>query len=433
MTCQGGAKASGWQRRQVNFGKTVSASLHVKSGALREVHKILRRRGLKRLSGWYPLCNPVQVKNAKQDWLIRLAFLLLGLGVGRMFIPAGARFATSEFREHDSAANSQSPGVLRPLGESKAEKAAPVATPLISRLDAKFELSLREPNPRKRITSFLNALDDMSAEEAPALKDLIAKLDLEGMQFPQEWNAFIRRWGEVDGAAAADYALSRAGELWVESGLREIFAGWAASDSAGSSNWLNAHGDDPNFDAALAGIVSGVAEKDPAEATRIALASTPEGEREVSSKLMEQLAEATVRQGQTSGMVAWFETLPGEGGLDSARRDAFPHVWSRLRHAGLEEAAAWLSTQADKPWRGDQQYSETMTAMAQKDPAAAVRWAASLPPSPVGGDWPGLNSAVGSWMAQNGTEVAAYVEAQPDTPFGQSVRQAYAAFTGRPQ
>ena len=70
--------------------------------------------------------------------------------------------------------------------------------------------------------------------------------------------------------------------------------------------------------------------------------------------------------------------------------------------------------------------------MAQKDPVAALDWAGSLPPSPVDGRWPGVNSTLRNWIAQDSAAAAAYANNQPATPFGDYVRQAHASALNSP-
>jgi hypothetical protein len=298
-----------------------------------------------------------------------------------------------------------------------------------ARVRQQFESFMRDRNQRRRLTGFLTGLETLTAEEAPVLRELISELDREGLHFPLEWPAFINRWGELDGPAATAYALKCSSDSWVENGMKDILDGWASKDAKAAAAWLNSNSESPYFEAALKGIVSGLAGKDPAAATRAALASLPAGNSQLASGLMEQIAEAVVRSGKNPALLAWYDTLPAHGAAESIKRSAFPHVWFRLQHADLGQAANWLAAEADKPWRDDLQYSQTTTALAKNDPAAALNWAGTLPPSPTDGRWPGVNSSLRLWLEQDPAAATAYVNQQPDTPFGKYVRESWSRTT----
>lgn len=370
------------------------------------------------------------MKTVSREWLLRSVFLVAGFAAGgAIFHSSGSKAPGAlDAASHSSAGGSNAVAANQ---ENPRGRKTPPPNPAPAHQDSKesvkvrFEAVMRLPNPRRRFGAFLRQLDSLTAAEAPALQQLIHDLNREGLQFPAEWEAFIQRWGELDGAAAADHALGKTGERWAGGGLRTILSGWASKDPAAAAAWLNAHGDNPHFDLALEGMISGMAETDPVAATQVALASLPEGNRPMASSLMEQLAESVVRSGKNPAMLEWFDALPTDTNGIGIKNAAFGHVWWRLQTASLDEAAAWLASNAAQPWRNDRQYGETTAIMAQKDPAAALDWAGSLPPSPVDGRWPGVNTTLRDWNARDPAAAAAYVNAQPTTPYGDYVRQAH--------
>ena len=378
------------------------------------------------------------MKTASREWLIRSAWLVTGFGAGwGVFHLSGSGTSSAPTTASPSAFSGPVPVAsarTNPENRPPASVAggAPTAGDSQGTVRARFEAALRLPKPRRRLGAFLRQLDSLTAAEAPAVQQLIHDLNREGLQLPEEWEAFIHRWGELDGGAAAQHALSKSGEPWVGRGLMTIMSGWASKDPAAAAAWLNAHGDNPHFDQAMQGIVSGMAETDPAAATQVALSSLPEGNRPMASSLMEQLAESVVRTGKNPAMLEWFEALPVDANGIGIKNAAFGHVWWRLQAASLDDAATWLASNADKPWRNDRQYGETTAIMAQKDPVAALDWAGSLPPSPVDGRWPGVNSTLRNWIAQDAAAAAAYANSQPATPFGDYVRQAHASALNPP-
>ncbi len=377
------------------------------------------------------------MKTASREWLIRCSLLLAGFAAGWAVFQSSAPGSDPATAAVGRAPVGGTPftgtgPANTPNQKSRQASGPAAATSGNGSVRERFEAGMRLPNPRRRLTAFLRQLDTLTAAEAPALQQLIHDLNREGLQLPAEWQAFIERWGELDGAAAAAHALTKTGERWVGSGLRTILSGWASQDPAAAAAWLNAHGDNPYFDQALEGMITGMAETDPLAATQVALSSLPEGNRPMASSLMEQLAETVVRSGKNPAMLEWFEELPVDANGIGIKNAAFGHVWWRLQAASLDEAAAWLTTNASQPWRNDRQYGETTAIMAQKDPVAALDWAGSLPPSPVDGRWPGVNSTLRDWHARDPAAATAYVEAQPATPFGDYVRQSHAGALNPP-
>lgn len=359
--------------------------------------------------------------NTVREWLLRGAILCSGVALGWFMAsskkPEGTTSTTSR---QPAIKTAMEPGADTAKGDQKNGEASLSAGERVTR---RFETALRSPDRRRRLGAFLTGLDHLTAEEAPELLALIARLNREGVQLAEEWPAFVRRWGEVDGAAAAAHALERHGEPWVQSGLRDIFAGWATVDREAAAQWLNANGGIPEFDAALSGLIGGLAEKDTAAATAAAVASLSKESLGAAGKAMELLADAVVRKGATGELTTWYQTLPHTDNQTSLRHMAFGHVWWRLKQSDMSLAQEWLTAEADKPWRGDRQYAETTITLAEKNPAAALSWAGSLPPSPVSKDWPGATAAYSRWLLKDPQTATAWLTAQPDSPFRDTLRR----------
>lgn len=378
------------------------------------------------------------MKPASREWLIRTKLLMSGLVAGwALFSPQGG----NSLQVHNGGghlpgqANSNFPQASAKVSTGARlpdATSGPTTTASGGNVRERFESGMRLANPRRRLRAFLRQLETLTAVEAPELRQLIYDLNREGLQLPDEWEAFIQRWGELDGQAAAEHALSKAGEVWVPGGLRIILTGWAARDPAGAADWLNNHADSPFFDTALQGIISGVAETDPAAATRTALASLPEGNRDLAGQLMEQLADAVVRTGKNPALLEWFDNLPDQVNGTAVKNAAFGHVWWRLQTADIHSAASWLADKANEPWRNDRQYGETTHMLARNDPAAALDWAGSLPPSSVDGRWPGVNTTLRDWLAKDPAAASAYINSRPATAFGDYVRTSHANLLNPP-
>jgi hypothetical protein len=279
---------------------------------------------------------------------------------------------------------------------------------------ARTALSLANPARRKR--AFFAFLDSMTAAQAPGVERLIFELNRQGIDLNEEWYAFIERWGEVDPAAALALMKTKrdAGEFegMIQSSEARIFAGWSSVDPGAASQWLDSGPDGETKEALWATLIDGLAGKDLAAATALAVErTTPESRGHKGA--MERLAEQAVRQGGVEGMHAWFASLP-----EASRRDASSHVHWRNMQASMEIGAAWLAEQATSPWRKDHSIRELAGIWSSRDPAAATRWTASLPPGEPGPDaYPGLRNSIATWTAKNPEEVSAWLVAQQDQPF----------------
>ena len=286
----------------------------------------------------------------------------------------------------------------------------------------RFGPAMLQAVPSRRKAAFAEALKDMKPDDGVALIELFHRLDRQGMTFPDEWEAFWIRWGEVGGAKAAEYASKHAALPWTDFAMWRAFEGWAASAPKEAADWISSNGDSPRFDDAFLGYVKGRGPSDLEGVTRMIKDSVPLG-HPMTGRFMEALAEVAVRQGQVSGMKRWFDGLPSEGGDASMKKAAFSHVWWRLKHADPAMAREFLAEHASQPWRSDQQYAETVSSMGRTDAAAALDWAKSLPPSPKDGRWPGVSSVFRNWQVSKPNEANAWLSAQPESPFVGFLRQ----------
>ena len=307
-----------------------------------------------------------------------------------------------------SDATSEDPG---DLGNS-----ATVDRKTYDRVVRKFGTAMLQPASRVRTHAFFTALSNLQADEIPALMRLFRRLNQQGLSYPEEWNALWVRAGEINGGKAVEYLLGNSNAQWAEGSIKNAFQGWASTDAKGPIDWLTTHEDSPFYEQAFIGYINGYSERDLDASTKMVKESMP-ATHPLASKAMETLAEAAVRHGQLRGMQEWFDSLPNEGGQQSFKFSAFMHVWWRTYHANPEMAQQFLADTAAQPWRDDRMYDVMTRKLAESEPSNALKWAATLSPSPKDGRWPGVAQAAQAWMRKDPVTANAWINEQPESPF----------------
>lgn len=286
------------------------------------------------------------------------------------------------------------------------------------------EAALRLKNKAQRRRAFFAFLDTMTADQVSDVEKIIHALNLEGVELPDEWSAFISRWGEIDPRSAlAEMQRRRTrgdSESLIGGAERNIISAWASLNPQQAQAWLEAQPDTPGKASLWTAIIDSMSQSDVEAATALALKHTA-GDKNAQSSAMEVLAESAVQQRGLDGMRAWFAELP-----DNAKAAAMIHVQWRNTYFqrdeaapdSLEKNAAWLASQASSSWREDRFYQELAGRWAQKDPQAAAQWSASLPPGKdPGNPFPGLRSSVATWVEKNPDEVSAWLGTQQGQPY----------------
>lgn len=293
---------------------------------------------------------------------------------------------------------------------------------------AEFAEVLATSNASERHGRFGALLSTLTAAEAKALRRVFHNFGANGNSFYVEWYDFWERWGQIDPTAAlTDAAKGDSRETWVRDCARDTLRGWASQDPATAAEWLNSHRDDPLYEAAFTGYIAGVGDRDLTKATQIAINSLSPGDPLLNAS-MERLAEIAVARGQLTGLIGWFDQLPLGAGEVNARKLAAEHVWTRLqRSENIERTADWVSTTANQPWRSDKLVIETARKYADRNPASAMEWVTSLPPSPGDGRLPGVEQVTRRWMQQDRTALEQWLGSEARTEVADQARAAYAA------
>lgn len=319
----------------------------------------------------------------------------------------------SSSRIASSASSSSDSGALGPndrsarSGSDRTEVGNAISqvfnTPTLSKdgIAALTTQALNDPNQIKRRLAFSQLLTGMTADNASSIRDQLIDAGAGG----QEWRDFNYAWGAIAGEEA--FLNSSISE---KRDLESLISGWAATDPSGAIAMLG------NLPENLAdqkkrlenGIVAGLADRDPDEATKYVASLAADG-REDTSRLMERITYEVIRQGGTQEASAWVTTL-NDGPLKGA---AMNEVAERFVRSDPESAASWVEQFADQDYAA-RAVREVGKEWAEKEPLAAVTWLDNLPEG--NGQKAGLSSAFGDWEDKDPVAAGEYLLTMPESP-----------------
>lgn len=261
--------------------------------------------------------------------------------------------------------------------------------------------ALSDPNQVKRRLAFSRLLNEMTPENAAAIRDQLLEAGVGG----SEWRDFNYAWGALGGAAAFTEALDS-----DKRDLESLIAGWATADPSGAISMLD------RLPPELAdqkkkledGIVAGLADRDRDEATRY-VAALVEGGREDAGGLMRTVANEVVRKDGAAAATAWVNGLE-DGSLKGTAMD---EVAERYVRSDPTAAAVWVEQFADQEY-ATRAVAEVGRKWAEREPLAAVTWLDELPDGP--GQKAGLNGAFGDWEDKDPIAAGEYLLSMPQSP-----------------
>jgi hypothetical protein len=236
---------------------------------------------------------------------------------------------------------------------------------------AEFIAALREMKPEDALPIFARIKEEIPPDKAPN----------------REWEAFLRGWGEADPKGAFEFALSRETPKSQGFFLKMMIEGWARRDHAAAAQWLNEHPNAPEWDGICAGLLRGMASRDPWMASATAIASIPDGSDWLRDYAAGYLAAAMARRGGMEELKRWFESLPAGTEMERKFKEkGLSLTAQQLGQSDPAEARKWLEAQPPSPWRSSNAYALAAKKLAKTDRAGALNWLASLPAgqAPVG-------------------------------------------------
>ena len=220
----------------------------------------------------------------------------------------------------------------------------------------------------------------------------------DGMDRAQEFNMLLFRWAQLDGTAAAEYAMSLE-EGWLgRSALSNALSGWAGRDAEAAITWARANheGEDNPL---LVGVIAGLVDIDGERATEV-LATLPYGRQR--GRAVDMMLDAKMREGPDAA-IAWADRFEEE----VLRKGATVRVARRLGNLAPAEYADWALSVA-----GEDTQREVVGAFAQSwarsDPQGAAAWASGAPGEAVSSQ--ARAGVLRSWIRVDDAAALAWVQ-----------------------
>ncbi len=255
--------------------------------------------------------------------------------------------------------------------------------------------ALGELNEYRRMQMFQRAMQRLTRESAATIQEVFSGYDKTGRWFPAEYGFFLRRWGEIDGETAANFALNRgSGDQQGWTGLlQRTLAGWAVNDPEGAVKWLN-NKEGVNewvMNASINGMIEGLVEKDPARAVAFALSQADENGR---TSFFSTLTDSLIYGPGIQRAEEWMNRIPAEGDMAESKRRVFSQIVDRQLRGGPDEAAELALRYAGEPWIDNASVQRIARHLGRKDPEKLQTWLNALPEGPL------RESAAGAWKPQ---------------------------------
>jgi hypothetical protein len=291
---------------------------------------------------------------------------------------------------------------------------------------AALKSALLEPLEDERHRKFLEALSRMRAIDAPAVAELLLQLKKFGRKLPVESAAFWRRWGELDPTTALTTLTTwqtQGSEGGVEM-IEWIFQGWAATSPDGAIEWLNNHGQDPNFEPAFLGFLDRYAVTDLNAATKLTLGSFTTDDP-LLGKALNRLCNRVYEQSSAVGLKQWYSELPSDGKFRLAKEGTANNVYYLLARQDLNTAMDWLRSESDTAGRSKFVMMDLAIRYGAVDPPAAMDLMASLPGT-VDSHWPGVGNIIRQWIRTDVAGFERWLEEHKGTPVFQDAAHDYA-------
>jgi len=273
-------------------------------------------------------------------------------------------------------------------------------------------------DPDARGAEFIAALREMKPEDALPLFARI-KEDIQPDKAPnREWEAFLRGWGEVDPKGAFEFALSRDTPKSQGFFLKMMIEGWARRDYVAAAQWLNEHPNAPEWDGICAGLLRGIASRDPWLASATAIASIPDGSDWLRDYAAGYIAAAMARRGGTEEVKRWFESIPAGSDMERKFKEKGMSLTAQqLEQGDPAEARKWLRAQPPEPWRSPAAYAAAAKKLAKTDRAGALTWLASLPKGAAPLDMEAGREIYRAWLAEKPEEATQWAGSFVDETF----------------
>ena len=286
---------------------------------------------------------------------------------------------------HRGSPNAAEPGAPPAPGVDPASEAAGLILrePALAGKDfpSVIRSVLGEVDETVREQRFRLLLSRLTAADARAVQDIFVENDKIGRWFVPEYNAFVARWGQVDGAGATDYAVSHYHGDSHSGLMTRLVKGWAQTDPPAAVAWFNRQADLPAWmeSASLRGIVEGYSLKDLPGAARMINERLDDP---AAYDCLEPLMDRYVQGQGLDAAETWFNGLSASSTGNSIKTRFFPELLERYFRGGdptVPMAAELVARHASEDWFPPSAVVGVMSRYLKVDRAKALQWAEQLP------------------------------------------------------
>ena len=218
-------------------------------------------------------------------------------------------------------------------------------------------------NPLDRSRHLIALIDTMSPADFTAALASFDNNNLSG-QRSSEYALLLNAWGKVDPTGAIAYAQDSDNKEYA---TKEVLASWASNDTAAALKWARENHEGDSANPWLTGIIKGIVNSDPAQATAI------------------------------------LQELPFSTERGAALNEIIPHI----ANLGVAEANRWLSGIADPKLRSGATKA-LAASLAAQDAKAASLWAAAL--TDEADRKVAVTNVITKWTQENPAEAKIWLE-----------------------
>ena len=264
-------------------------------------------------------------------------------------------------------------------------------------------LAIRESDPVKSQLMFARLMEELTAENAPAILATIRE-NVGGWESMRFTGMLAYKWGEADPVKAMEELRKGGGR---ESGFTKNYAltGWAAKDPDAAMKWLEEY-DGEDKDWMSMSLVNGLAKADADKATKYAMSIKDEGNK---GKAAESIARELIRSGGIEKANGWLSGLTDP----DMKKGAFQTVAEQIMRSDPAGAAEFVKSHASQDY-ANRAIGNVAENLARKDVKQALEFANGLSGKAQAN---AIGNTVQEWMRKNdgaNSEAASkYVAALP--------------------
>lgn len=263
--------------------------------------------------------------------------------------------------------------------------------------------TVMDPSPLKRSLAMSKLLDQVNPSNALVIQQQLEELGAGG----DDMRLFQYAWGEVDGAAATQYALGIENKNQRENFLHHSVSGWASSDPDSAIAFARTQDSGGRNDHAMRGLIEGLSDYNIDYATNFIYQLANEGDGRT-ARFLSSVSNEALRSGGVVGATRWGDALQD----GAAKASVLDQIANRYVREDPEAAARWVSQYANQEYAA-RVIEEVGDEWAERDPVNAVAWLETIPEGP--GKEQAMRSALNEWTERDPMAASEYLIEMPES------------------